>query len=409
MPWHRVLLLVLVAALLVFAGAKVHGCVKGELVQEDGQGVQEPAAPAVYEPSVQSVGSIPSGGELIEGFSLAEGDEGAPSMTESQLALVNAALANYEPNDRTVGFALLDLTSGRGYAYNVDAEVYGASTVKAPVALFACEQVDAGNLSLSSFKTYAEDAIIWSDNTSYFKLSNVVDANGYGTAFSAWLDELGIDPTLLANGSFANLSTRELMTIWMRAYLYLDESASETSAWFAGLLSDTEVSMIRAAAEGTSVFDTPALAVAAAEGLAWALQGSVVRPLASVEALDTGEANPAAGEDGAGSASSGATAAPSAESAGGGPASGAEPSGGSSAASASDLASEGETEIVVYNKAGWIAGEDYNAVNDAGIIVDGDRAYLMCIMTSAPDTDGNRTLATNLARAIWDTRDTLRV
>lgn len=407
MPWRRILLLVVVAALLVFAGTKVHGCVKGKLAQGDDQLVQEPVVSATYEPSVQSVGSIPSGGELIEGFSLAEGDEGVPSMTESQLTLVNAVLANYEPNDRTVGFALLDLTSGRGYAYNVDAEVYGASTVKAPVALFACEQADAGNLSLSSFKTYAEDAIIWSDNTSYFKLSNVVDANGYGTAFSAWLEELGLDPTLLANGSFADFSTRELMTIWMRTYLYLDEGASDTSAWFAGLLSGTDVSMIRTAAEGTSVSDAPALAAAAAEGLAWVLQGSVVRPLASVEALDAGGANPTAGEGGTGSAA-GATAEPSAESAGGKASSSAEPSDGSSAASASELSSEGETELVVYNKAGWIAGEDYNAVNDAGIIVDGDRAYLMCIMTSAPDTDGNRTLATNLARAVWDARDTLR-
>lgn len=406
MPWRRILLIVVVAALLVFAGTKVHGCVKGKLAQDDGQLVQEPVAPVVYEPSVQSVGSIPSGGELIEGFSLAEGDEGVPSMTESQLTLVNAALANYEPNDRTVGFALLDLTSGRGYAYNVDAEVYGASTVKAPVALFACEQADAGNLSLASFKTYAEDAIIWSDNTSYFKLNDVVDASGYGTAFGSWLEGLGLDPTLLANGRFADFSTRDLMTLWMRTYLYLDEGASDTSAWFAGLLSDTDVSMIRAAAEGTSVSDTPALAAAAAEGIAWALQESVVRPLASVEALDAGGANPAAGEGGAGSASP--DGASSAASAGEGSSSGPGSSSGSSAPSASGLASEGETELVVYNKAGWIAGEDYNAVNDAGIVVDGDRAYLMCIMTGAPDTDGNRTLATNLARAVWDTRDTLR-
>lgn len=390
------MLLVIVAALLVFAGVKVRWCMEARSAEDEEQLPQEPIVVS-YEPSVQSVALIPSTGELVEGFSLAEGDGELPVMTDLQLGLVNSVLANYEANDRTVGFALLDLTTGRGYAYNVDAEVYGASVIKAPVVLFACEQIDAGNLSLSSVKAFAEDAILWSDNNSYFRLNNVVDARGYGTAFSSWLDELGVDPTLLANESFADCSVRDLMVFWMRAYLYLEESGSPTSTWLAGLLSDTEVSMIRDAVEGTSVLDAPVLASSAVEGLCEALQGGVVYPLASVEAPSASSASPDA-----------SSASPVAASASAKPVSEETSSKADSSGEASSVSSESE-DLVVYNKAGWIAGDGYNAVNDAGIIVEGDRAYLMCIMTGAPDTDANRTLVVNLARVLWEARGTLQL
>lgn len=397
--------MLIAALLLVFAASNIYSCASGKLAggERDGQGGQpaEAPVPASYDPSVESVASVPASGETLVGFSLAEGDAETPSMSDSQLAAVKAVLAHYEPSERTVGFMMLDLETGRGWAYNVDAEVYGASAIKEPVALFACEQADAGIFSLSSFKNHAEEAIVWSDNDSYFRLINVVDASGYGTAFSSWLEELGLDPTLLANGRFAAFSTRDLATFWMRTYLYLDSTDSEVSNWFAGLLSGTEISMIRDGVSGTSPSDIPDLAASAAAELFAALQSGVVYPLASVEHADkageapvsSAEAEPSSGEDSSdASAASGGASFDA-------PASGSAAStGGSSAAAAP----------VVYNKGGWIAGEDYNAVNDAGIIVEDGRSYLMCIMTAVPDTDANRALLSNLARALWETRAALQ-
>lgn len=403
---RRVLPVLVVVALLVFAGSSIYSCVSGKLAgggqdAQTGQPADAPAA-ASYEPSVEGIASVPASGETLVGFSLAEGDAGIPSMSESQLAAVNAVLAHYEPSDRAVGFMMLDLETGRGWAYNVDAEVYGASAIKEPVALFACEQADAGAFSLSSFKNHAEDAIVWSDNDSYFRLSNVVDARGYGTAFSSWLEDLGLDPTLLANGSFATFSTRDLATFWMRTYLYLDSSDSEVSNWFAGLLSGTEISMIRDGVSGTSPSDIPDLAASAAAELFAALQDGVVYSLASVEHAD--EAGEGAVSPAVSGASSGVVSpAASAES------DGASPDASTASSSSADDPSSADSALVVYNKGGWIAGEDCNAVNDAGIIVEDGRSYLMCIMTAVPDTDANRALLSNLARALWETRATLQV
>lgn len=126
---RRLLPVLIAALLLVFAASNIYSCASGKLAggERDGQGGQpaEAPVPASYDPSVESVASVPASGETLVGFSLAEGDADTPSMSDSQLAAVKAVLAHYEPSERTVGFMMLDLETGRGWAYNVDAEVYG--------------------------------------------------------------------------------------------------------------------------------------------------------------------------------------------------------------------------------------------------------------------------------------------
>lgn len=63
--------------------------------------------------------------------------------------------------------------------------------------------------------------------------------------------------------------------------------------------------------------------------------------------------------------------------------------------------------ITVYDKAGWISGEDTNATIDAGIIVEGDRAYLMTIMTDVPESETNDAFVSGIAKALWNARGTL--
>ena len=64
--------------------------------------------------------------------------------------------------------------------------------------------------------------------------------------------------------------------------------------------------------------------------------------------------------------------------------------------------------VTVYDKGGWIGGEEDNALIDAGIVVEGDRAYLFTVMTGVRDTDANRLCVPALAQAVWDVRETLR-
>ena len=59
---------------------------------------------------------------------------------------------------------------------------------------------------------------------------------------------------------------------------------------------------------------------------------------------------------------------------------------------------------VVHSKAGWCSDSDssYNSVSDAGVVDLDGRTYIMSIMTGMPDTESNRALVGQLARALAD-------
>ena len=402
----RVVPVVLIIALLVFAGTRIFSCVSSKAT-EGGESRGAVSASATYEPTTASLASIPASVEGPAGFTLASEDaSAAPAMTEGQLAAVNAVLAHYAPNNRTVGFAFLNLETGKGYAYNVDADVYGASTIKAPVAVYACQQVEAGSVSQSSIYENVENAITWSDNKSYHRLSNTVDASGAGTGFASWLEGMGVDPTILADADFGTFSTRELLTMWMATYLWLESGDSELTEWMKGLFSSTETSNIRAGVTAPSVEGAPAMTGGLVAWLGASLAVASLDPVESVEAAEV--SGDEAGAEGAtqGDAAVGGSAASSDGSDGGFASGSADEPAGDYSISADQVASQ-PAQITVYNKAGWIAGDSYNAINDAAIIIEGDSAYLMCIMTGAPDTEENHQLAANLAKALWATRATL--
>ena len=65
------------------------------------------------------------------------------------------------------------------------------------------------------------------------------------------------------------------------------------------------------------------------------------------------------------------------------------------------------TNIVVRNKAGWIDGEEDDAVCDSGIVTINDRDYLMVIMTSAPDSAAGEQAFAHLARTLFEVRSDL--
>lgn len=65
------------------------------------------------------------------------------------------------------------------------------------------------------------------------------------------------------------------------------------------------------------------------------------------------------------------------------------------------------SNIVVYDKAGWLNGETDDGLCDAGIVYDGDKAYLISVMTGAPDGDGTREDLARLVAALWSQRSTL--
>lgn len=196
---------------------------------------------------------IPSG-DTVQTFSLV--DNKTPALEDESLALLQDALSRaQELGD--VGVVFYDLSSGRGVTYNDDVEVYGASSYKAPYALYICETlVESGQVSLDGpLATYGgysmgwqtvrdliENAVVNSDNDSFMALRAAFDHAGY----EDWIVSLGIDydTALDPMSDFPTYCPRTSAKLWreMSEYLSCD---TETSQWLSGLLTSTTRSFIR--------------------------------------------------------------------------------------------------------------------------------------------------------------------
>ena len=196
---------------------------------------------------------IPSG-DTVQTFSLV--DDQIPALGDESLAALQDALDQaLELGD--VGVVFYDLSSGKGVTYNADAEVYGASSYKAPYALYICETlVESGQVSLDRpLATYGgysmgwqtvrdliENAVVNSDNDSFMALRAAFDHAGY----EDWIVSLGIDydTALDPMSDFPTYCPRTSARLWreMSEYLNCD---TETSQWLSGLLTSTTRSFIR--------------------------------------------------------------------------------------------------------------------------------------------------------------------
>lgn len=196
---------------------------------------------------------IPSG-DTVQTFSLV--DNKTPALEDESLAALQDILDQaQELGD--VGVVFYDLSSGRGVTYNDDVEVYGASSYKAPYALYICETlVESGQVSLDGpLATYGgynmgwqtvrdliENAVVNSDNDSFMALRAAFDHAGY----EDWIVSLGIDydTALDPMNDFPTYCARTSAKLWreMSEYLSCD---TETSQWLSGLLTSTTRSFIR--------------------------------------------------------------------------------------------------------------------------------------------------------------------
>ena len=196
---------------------------------------------------------IPSG-DTVQTFSLV--DNKTPTLEDESLALLQDALSRaQELGD--VGVVFYDLSSGKGVTYNPDVEVYGASSYKAPYALYICETlVESGQVSLDGpLATYGgysmgwqtvrdliENAVVNSDNDSFIALRAAFDHDGY----EDWIANLGVDneTALDPMSDFPTYCPRTSAKLWREMSEYLSRD-TETSQWLSDLLASTTRSFIR--------------------------------------------------------------------------------------------------------------------------------------------------------------------
>lgn len=189
----------------------------------------------------------------IVSFSLS--DARAPELSNKNLSAIRTALENFD--GASVGFGMYDAESGRGIGYNLDQEIYGASSFKAPYALYLCQKhVENGELTIPELsdedgaelfgaggytKILIENAICNSDNDSFAMLRSMYDADGY----NEWVDELGIQNTAYTPDSwFPWYSVRSSLKIWTEMYNYW-QTGGDTAQWLSSLCGETTVSFLR--------------------------------------------------------------------------------------------------------------------------------------------------------------------
>lgn len=277
-PLRRIVLVagaVAVCALLVFGISTLFSTCSAHPPEEEHAAEAEPESPPTPEerlaalPAVQvelAELNLPTGTEP-QAFAPAPAEGSTesvqPVLSDASKAAIDQAFAPFAENDRSFGFALVDLGTGRGIAANVDAEFYGASSFKGPYCVYFCQsQIETGLAARDDFVasgvmsesgvfssqgsdligSMIESAILFSSNDTYGALRNDYSDD----ALAAYLEGLGVDPALAYDTWFPRYTVRDGMRLWLNASEYL-ASGTETAQWLAGLLEKDETSYLREA------------------------------------------------------------------------------------------------------------------------------------------------------------------
>ena len=365
------------------------------------------------------------------------GDAPAPVLSDQSLVTLNNALTFYETDEREAGYLLLDMTTGRGIAGNLDAIIYGASSFKGPFCTYVVqrEMPNDINEATSTRTTQIENVIMYSDNASYGELRRAFGNEG----MREWLSEAGVNDALVDDTYFPAYTARQSALMWLKIYDYLETANTSAAEWLSNVFSQTEVSFLRNGALGTHSIGQTDYLPEEGSGLAEEYEEE--------ETYGTGgegEASDASGNEGVGASSdtdetlgladtgtdeegqfsvaladSDGTEGQMLSSTEGDEGEGqvltepADTEGEEGSEPAENAQGETEEEpavaslgsnVIVRNKAGWIAGEEDDSICDSGIVTINGHNYLMIIMTSAADSPEGEQAFAHLARTLFEIR-----
>lgn len=198
----------------------------------------------------------------LDGISAVEGSatittQGFTLSADSQAA-VQSQIATFEADGYTASFVLADITTGRTIAYNADAQIYSASSAKAPylISLFSTGTVDLNSVAQSADAQSATvhqkvDAVLRnSDNASYDWLYKT-----YGLdCFNTWAEQAGAASRMGDRGGYLFTSARDMAKLWTAGYgfLFAGQTAGvqnitpESLQWLSGDMTNSLNSCIHA-------------------------------------------------------------------------------------------------------------------------------------------------------------------
>lgn len=307
----------------------------------------------VSQTALQSLSASENSPEV---FSLFEASSGKDvSELNKDVSELSTAIGMLEAQGIDVGCFLLNVNSGQVIAYNLDTRIYGASSFKGIYAAYLSEHLADGEQGLSSSAVSLMDAsVLVSDNDAFSSLRNSYD----GAGFAEWLESCGVNSDIAGDTHFPRYSARESALLWLHVYRYL-KTGSDAANHLRELYTQTNVSFIR---EGINdeVNQETANQASSAQETAGEQQSTGVQDVNDQESAGAQES--------------------------------------SSAQSAND-------QLVVMNKAGWIASTPrFSGLCDAGIIEYEGNTYIMSVMTSAPDSEGHRAQVIDVIESLFKLR-----
>lgn len=238
-PYHILIACVIVIIAIIVVAVMINGPRENTAPEDPTPNYVENVS---YTPHSTDLDRAPAAADSIATFSLIEGEgtnKVIPTLTEEQTRAITYTLDQIKEITPDVGFMILDIDTGAGICYNIDQDIYAASSFKGPYSVYVCESATSGSLP-SSTRNNIHNAIAWSDNNSYYRLRNAYN----GTTFTSWMENVGVDPAKAAR-TFPTYNTRDLAKLWLHSYPYLTNTNDNKAQWLANELRNTEVSFLR--------------------------------------------------------------------------------------------------------------------------------------------------------------------
>ena len=165
---------------------------------------------------------------------------GGWNLTSSDSDLLRRAVNTVEGRGWSVGFVMLDLSTGKGVSYHPDWTFYSASAIKAPYIVSLAKYNYAG---FTQMRSVAADVLHTSSNTGYASLWSTF----HGATFAAFGRDANVRSAVTAD-MYAYLSSREMAKLWVVCDNYFNSGAAGNSV--GAMCEDPNVSSIRASIPG---------------------------------------------------------------------------------------------------------------------------------------------------------------
>lgn len=139
-------------------------------------------------------------------------------LSSDTIDALETCINRLEAYDYSVGFVLIDITTGQGIAYNADEQFYSASAIK---GIYVAALVSSEPELLTDYYDSIASILIYSDNDAYVDL---FDSTNWLGSLDQWYLEAD---TVLDdfNHCFPQISARDMARLWLRNYEYFSSEA----------------------------------------------------------------------------------------------------------------------------------------------------------------------------------------